>query len=91
MCQLRLQTHILSVQARSGQMDFWCLAKDAILPKDEKVGPWIRECNLQISCNFEIMCMFGHDVDTNTQSEVQCNFVIGRAYIDIGAKELVSG
>lgn len=42
--------HILSIQTRSGQMEFWFLAKDAILYKDEQVGPWIRECNLHISC-----------------------------------------
>lgn len=54
-------------QCRSGQLDFWFLATDAILYKDEKVGPWIRVCNLQNSCKFEIMCMFGHNVDTNIQ------------------------
>lgn len=42
-------THILSVQTRSGQMDFWFLANNAILQKDEQVGTWIREGNLQIS------------------------------------------
>lgn len=58
--------NILSVQARSGQLQFWVLAKKAILHRDEKVGPWIRGCNLQKSCKFEIMCMFSHDMGANT-------------------------
>lgn len=45
-----LVTHILSFQTKSGQMDFWFSANDAMLYKDEQVGPWIREGNLQISC-----------------------------------------
>lgn len=80
--------HILFVQTRSGQMDFWFLAKDAILYKDEQVGPWIRGsliCKFHVLCNFGIVCMFSGDVYTNTQWVVQCNFIIGSAHIESGA------
>lgn len=65
------------MQARSGQMDFWFPAKDAILHKDEKreVSQWIRACNLHISCNLEISCMFGHDKYPVSDSDVAPSLV----------------
>lgn len=73
------------MQARSGQMDVWFSAKNAILHKDEKrkLSPWIMACNLQISCNLEILCMFGHDKYPVSDSDVVPSLVSVLAIIMI--------
>lgn len=68
-------------------MDFWILTKGTILQKDE-VGLGLESviCTFHVLWDFEIVYMFGHDVYTNTQWVIQCNFRIGNTHIDIGAK-----